>query len=112
MRTSSLRWSARHAGCGIAAPTIAHACSVFQLLTSSQPSKSPCVSRATTSARPHRSPRGGANRALITSAMTLGKILTGSQDELLKEERQVLSRLRTAMARFDAAPEHQNALER
>jgi small GTP-binding protein len=44
--------------------------------------------------------------------MTLGKILTGSQDELLKEERQVLSRLRTAMARFEAAPEHQNALER
>src|SRR3990170_4179816 len=44
--------------------------------------------------------------------MTLGRILTDRQDELLREERQVLSRLRAAMARFDAAPEHQNALER
>src|SRR5687767_2606382 len=46
-----------------------------------------------------------------TSAMALGKILTDNQDELLKEERQVLSRLRVAMAKFDAAPEHQRALE-
>ena len=43
--------------------------------------------------------------------MALGKILTDNQDELLKEERQVLSRLRLAMAKFDAAPEHQRALE-
>jgi small GTP-binding protein len=44
--------------------------------------------------------------------MTLGRILTDRQDELLREERQVLNRLRAAMARFEAAPEHQNALER
>ncbi|CAN5474507.1 dynamin family protein [soil metagenome] len=42
----------------------------------------------------------------------LRKILTAEQDELLKEERQVLGRLRTALARFEAAPEHQGALER
>jgi small GTP-binding protein len=42
----------------------------------------------------------------------LTKILTDAQDELLREERRVLARLRTALARFDAAPEHQNALER
>jgi small GTP-binding protein len=46
------------------------------------------------------------------SAMTLGKILTDRQDELLREEREVLGRLRAAMTRFEAAPEHQNALER
>lgn len=32
------------------------------------------------------------------SAMTLGRILTDQQDELLREERQVLGRLRAAMA--------------
>ena len=42
----------------------------------------------------------------------LSKILTPAQDELLKDERRVLGRLRTALARFDAAPEHQTALER
>src|SRR6476469_5108068 len=42
----------------------------------------------------------------------LGKILSGGEDELVREERRVLSRLRTALARFDAAPEHQQALDR
>jgi small GTP-binding protein len=42
----------------------------------------------------------------------LSKILTPAQDELLKEERRVLSRLRTALTRFDAAPDQQAALER
>ncbi len=42
----------------------------------------------------------------------LTKILTPAQDELLKEERRVLARLRTALVRFDASGEHQNALER
>ena len=42
----------------------------------------------------------------------LTKILTDAQDELLREERRVLARLRTALARFDAAPEHQAALEK
>jgi small GTP-binding protein len=42
----------------------------------------------------------------------LSKILSGTQDELLKEERRVLARLRTALARFDAASEHQHALEK
>ena len=42
----------------------------------------------------------------------LSKILTPDQDELLKDERRVLSRLRTALVRFDAAPDHQQALER
>ena len=42
----------------------------------------------------------------------LSKILTPAQDELLKDERRVLSRLRTALSRFDAAPEHQQALDR
>ena len=42
----------------------------------------------------------------------LTKILTDAQDELLREERRVLARLRTALARFDAAPEHQAALDR
>jgi small GTP-binding protein len=40
------------------------------------------------------------------------KILSDAQDELVKEERRVLSRLLTALARFDAAPEHQEALRR
>jgi len=42
----------------------------------------------------------------------LSKLLSPEQDELLKEERRVLARLRTALARFDAAPEQQAALER
>jgi small GTP-binding protein len=42
----------------------------------------------------------------------LSKILTPAQDELLKDERRLLSRLRTTLTRFDAAPEHQQALGR
>jgi small GTP-binding protein len=42
----------------------------------------------------------------------LSKILTPAQDELLREERRVLSRLRSALVRFDAAPDHQQALDR
>jgi small GTP-binding protein len=42
----------------------------------------------------------------------LTKILTTHQEELLRDERRVLARLRTAMARFDAAEEHQHALAR
>src|SRR5687768_234666 len=42
----------------------------------------------------------------------LSKILTPAQDELLKDERRLLSRLRTTLSRFDAAPEHQEALDR
>jgi small GTP-binding protein len=42
----------------------------------------------------------------------LSKILTPAQDELLKEERRLLSRLRVALSRFDAAAEHQDALDR
>ena len=42
----------------------------------------------------------------------LGKILSGGEDELVREERRALSRLRTALARFDAAAEHQQALDR
>ena len=41
----------------------------------------------------------------------LTKILDPAQDELLKEERRILSRLRTALVKFDAAPEHQAALD-
>src|SRR4051812_6842210 len=41
----------------------------------------------------------------------LGKILSGGEDELVREERRVLARLRTSLVRFDAAPEHQQALE-
>jgi small GTP-binding protein len=41
----------------------------------------------------------------------LTKILTEAQDELLREERRLLSRLRTALARFEAAPDHQAALD-
>jgi small GTP-binding protein len=41
----------------------------------------------------------------------LTKILVPAQDELLKEERRVLSRLQLALVKFDAAPEHQGALE-
>jgi small GTP-binding protein len=42
----------------------------------------------------------------------LSRILSGAEDELVREERRVLARLRTALARFDAAPEHQQALDR
>jgi small GTP-binding protein len=42
----------------------------------------------------------------------LSKILTPAQDDILKDERRVLSRLRTALTRFDAAEEHQTALAR
>jgi small GTP-binding protein len=42
----------------------------------------------------------------------LSKILTPAQDELLKDERRILSRLRTTLTRFDALPEHQQALDR
>jgi len=42
----------------------------------------------------------------------LSRILSGTEDELVREERRVLARLRTALARFDAAPEHQQALDR
>src|SRR5689334_7126091 len=42
----------------------------------------------------------------------LGKILSGAEDELVREERRVLARLRSALVRFDAAPEHQQALDR
>ena len=42
----------------------------------------------------------------------LTRILSGAEDELLREERRILARLRTALARFDAAPEQQQVLER
>jgi small GTP-binding protein len=42
----------------------------------------------------------------------LTRILSPNQDELLKEERRVLARLRLALTKFDAAPEHQQALEK
>ena len=42
----------------------------------------------------------------------LTKILDAAHEELLKEERRVLARLRTELVRFDAAPEHQSALDR
>src|SRR5688500_20288693 len=42
----------------------------------------------------------------------LAKILDPAQDELLKEERQILSRLQLALVKFDAAPDHQSALDR
>ena len=42
----------------------------------------------------------------------LTRILSPDQDELLKEERRVLGRLRLALSKFDAAPEHQQALEK
>jgi small GTP-binding protein len=38
--------------------------------------------------------------------------LSGAEDELVREERRILARLRTALARFDAAPEHQQALDK
>ena len=42
----------------------------------------------------------------------LAKILSPSQDELLRDERRILSRLKTALIRFEAGPEHQSALEK
>jgi len=42
----------------------------------------------------------------------LSRILSGAEDELVREERRVLARLRTALARFDAAQEYQQALDR
>jgi small GTP-binding protein len=42
----------------------------------------------------------------------LTKLLSTDQDELLREERKVLARLRGALARFNAAAEHQSALDR
>ncbi len=41
----------------------------------------------------------------------LAKILDSGQDELLKEERRVLTRLQLALVKFDAAAEHRAALE-
>ena len=46
------------------------------------------------------------------AAQMLTRILSGAEDELAREERRVLARLRTALVRFDAAPEHQQALDR
>jgi small GTP-binding protein len=42
----------------------------------------------------------------------LAKILSPAQDELLRDERRILSRLKTALVKFEAAPEHQSALEK
>lgn len=42
----------------------------------------------------------------------LTRILSGAEDELVREERRILARLRSALARFDARPEHQEALAR
>ena len=44
--------------------------------------------------------------------MMLTKILDPGQDEILKEERRVLSRLQLALVKFAAAPDHQAALDR
>jgi small GTP-binding protein len=51
-------------------------------------------------------------RILHADTVMLSKILTPAQDELLKDERRILSRLRVALSRFDAAPDHQRALDR
>jgi small GTP-binding protein len=42
----------------------------------------------------------------------LSKLLSPDQDELLKEERRVLGRLRLSLSKFGAASEHQAALEK
>ncbi|HEX4914521.1 MAG TPA: dynamin family protein [Vicinamibacterales bacterium] len=42
----------------------------------------------------------------------LTKLLSADQDELLREERKALARLRAALVRFNAAAEHQAALDR
>jgi len=42
----------------------------------------------------------------------LTKLLSTDQDELLREERKVLARLKGALVRFNASAEHQSALDR
>jgi small GTP-binding protein len=42
----------------------------------------------------------------------LAKILDRTQDDLLADERRVLSRLQQALVRFDASPDHRSALDR
>src|SRR5262245_38501089 len=42
----------------------------------------------------------------------LARILTPAQDELLREERKLLARLSTALARFDVGADQQSALDR
>ena len=42
----------------------------------------------------------------------LTKLLSSDQDELLREERKVLARLKGALVRFSASAEHQSALDR
>ncbi len=42
----------------------------------------------------------------------LTRILSGAEDELVRQERQLLARLRSALVRLDAAPQHQQALDR
>ena len=42
----------------------------------------------------------------------LAKLLSPAQDELLREERRTLARLKTALVRFDASTEHQTALDK
>ncbi len=42
----------------------------------------------------------------------LTKILSAAEDELLREERKVLARLKAALVKFDATDEHQRALDR
>jgi small GTP-binding protein len=61
---------------------------------------------------PHPAPRTPARvfAGILSSMLT--KILDAGQDELLKEERRVLSRLQLALVTFDAAAEHQAALDR
>jgi small GTP-binding protein len=56
-----------------------------------------------------------ASKAVLAAIMHFRssmKILSEPEDELVREERQVLARLRTALVRFDAAPDQQLALER
>ncbi len=42
----------------------------------------------------------------------LAKLLSTAQDELLRDERKILSRLKAALVRFNAAREHQSALDK
>src|SRR5688572_31409041 len=42
----------------------------------------------------------------------LAKLLSPAQDELLREERKILARLKAALVRFDAAADHQAALDK
>ena len=42
----------------------------------------------------------------------LTKLLSADEDELLREERKVLARLKGALVRFNASAEHQSALDR